>query len=232
MKLSVVIPAYNEVNTIRQIIGKINEVNGFDKEIIIVDDFSKDGTRELLRQMQGDGIKVFFHEKNLGKGAAIRTGFKHITGDIIIIQDADLEYNPQDYHKLVGPIRDGLAEVVYGSRFLTKQQIFCSKRPFYLTHFVGNKFLNFVMNLLYNAKLTDMETCYKAVKADIIKNMHLTAMGFEIEPEITVNLLLKGFKIYEVPIVYHPRDYSEGKKISWRDGLKALYVILKHRFQR
>jgi glycosyltransferase involved in cell wall biosynthesis len=232
MKLSVVIPVYNEITTIKELINRVMNVMDIDKEIVIVDDFSTDGTREILKQIQGDNIRVFLHEKNMGKGAAIRTGFKYITGDVVIIQDADLEYNPQDYRKLIKPIADGLADVVYGSRFLAKGQLHHFKKFFYVTHFIGNKFLNFLVNILYNTKITDMETCYKVIKREVLNEINLSSSKFEIEPEITAKLLRKGFKIHEVPICYNPRDYSEGKKISWRDGFKAVNILLKYRFKK
>lgn len=228
--LSVVIPVYNEVKTIEKLIQRVKDVN-IEKEIIVVDDCSTDGTREILQKNNGNGIRAFFHEKNEGKGVALRTGFKYATGEIVAIQDADLEYDPQDYVKLIKPIRDGIADVVYGSRFLTYK--FHCKRPFYLTHFVGNKFLNFLVNLLYGTRVTDMETCYKVIKKTVLeKNIDLSARRFDVEPEITAQLLRKGFKIYEIPISYNPRDYKDGKKICWRDGIIAIYVLLKYRFRK
>jgi glycosyltransferase involved in cell wall biosynthesis len=231
MKLSVVIPVYNEVKYIEEVIKKVKDVN-IEKEIVVVDDFSTDGTREILKGLQGDGVRVLFHEKNKGKGAALRTGFKYTTGEVIIIQDADLEYDPQDYIKLMEPINSGIAEVVYGSRFLERRYTPDYKNLFYLFHFIGNKILSFLVSILYFTKITDMETCYKVMKRDVLDNMNLTATGFEIEPEITVKILRRGFKIYEVPINYVPRDYREGKKISWRDGINAIYVLFKYRFKK
>ncbi|MFA5339147.1 MAG: glycosyltransferase family 2 protein [Candidatus Omnitrophota bacterium] len=228
MKVSVIIPVYNEAKTIKEILKKVTDSDVVD-EIIIVDDFSKDDTMKILESLSLKGVKIYSHDKNRGKGAAIRTGLKNASGDIIIFQDADLEYDPGDYPRLVKPIKEGKADVVYGSRFLNRKDLFHCKKVFYLTHFIGNKFLNFMVMLLYGARLTDMETCYKVIKKEILNGIDLTARGFEIEPEITAKLLRKGVKIYEVPISYVPRDYQEGKKISWRDGLKALYVLVKYR---
>lgn len=229
--VSIVIPVYNEVHTIKRLIQRVKDSN-IEKEIIIVDDCSTDGSRELLQDIKEDGIKVFFHEENKGKGAALRTSFKHITGEVAIIQDADLEYDPQDYIKLIKPIYEEGAEVVYGSRFLNRKHMPHCKHFFYLTHFIGNKFLNFLLNLLYGTKITDMETCYKAIKRKALEKLNLCARGFDIEPEITAQLIRKGFKIQEVPISYHPRDYREGKKISWKDGLVAACVLFKYRFNK
>ncbi|MDD4910427.1 MAG: glycosyltransferase family 2 protein [Candidatus Omnitrophica bacterium] len=231
MKISVVIPVYNEVNTISEVIRRVRDV-GIEKEIIVVDDCSADGTKELLQGFKEDGIKVFFHDKNRGKGAALSTGFKHATGDALIIQDADLEYDPREYPRLLRPILEEGADVVYGSRFLNKNSLLSCRRLFHFTHLFGNKFLNFLVNLLFGTKITDMETCYKLIKRDALKKINLTAQGFEMEPEITVKLIKKGFRIHEVPISYRPRGYREGKKISWRDGFMAVFVILKHRLER
>jgi len=231
MKLSVVIPVYNEIRYIEELIRRVKNIN-IEKEIIIIDDFSTDGTREILKKIKDNGIRVFFHEKNMGKGAALRTGFKYVTGDMVVIQDADLEYDPQDYMKLICPIIEGKADVVYGSRFLKLEHVFHCKRPFYLTHFFGNKLLNFILGVLYKTNITDMETCYKVMKREVLESIDLSAQGFEIEPEITVSLLRSGFKIHEVPISYVPRDYSEGKKVSWREGVGALFVLFKYRFKK
>lgn len=231
MKLSVVIPVYNEAATIKKVIARVQKVD-INKEIILVDDFSCDGTRQILMNIEGDGVRVFFHEKNMGKGAALRTGFKHISGDLIIIQDADMEYDPQDYLKLVEPIRKGSADVVYGSRFLNRGYLPHCVRPFYLTHFIGNKMLNFLVYMLYNVRISDMETCYKMLKKEVLYEINLTADRFEIEPEITAQLLRRGYKIHEIPISYKPRDYREGKKISWKDGFIAIYTLLKYRFKK
>lgn len=230
-KVSVVIPVYNEVRTIEKVIRQIEAVD-VPKEIIIVDDCSTDGTREVLQKLKRNGIEVFFHDKNSGKGAALRTGFEHITGDVVIIQDADLEYDPQDYVKMIKLIQEDGVEVVYGSRFLEKNAFPGFKQFFHVTHFIANKFLSFLVTLLYRVKITDMETCYKMFKKEVLKNLDLSANGFDFEPEITAQILRKGFKIYEVPISYSPRNYREGKKISWKDGIVALGVLLKYRFKR
>jgi len=231
MKLSIVIPVYNEVDTIEKVIERVRDTP-HSKELIIVDDCSTDGTRELLGKIKTDGINIYYHDKNQGKGAALRTGFKMVQGDIVIIQDADMEYDPNDYAKLLEPIMCGKAEVVYGSRFLSDKHFLCCKKFFYITHFLGNKFLNILLNLLYNSKVTDMETCYKVMTKEALDSMDLTESRFEIEPAITANLLLKGYNVYEVPISYSPRDYKEGKKITWRDGIIAIYVLFKYRFKQ
>jgi len=228
MKLSIVIPVYNEVRTILPLIERVKRTN-FDKEIIIVDDFSEDGTRQLLCAIGDKNIKVFMHSRNMGKGAALITGFKHATGDILIIQDADLEYDPGDYGKLIKPIVTGDCLVVYGSRFLTYNYSSLKQHLFYITHFLGNKFLNFLTCVLFRTKITDMETCYKAISRDVLRRLHLSARRFDIEPEITAQLLNMKIKITEVPISYTPRDYKQGKKISWRDGLAAMFILLKYR---
>ena len=231
MKLSIVIPVYNEVNTIEKVIERVRDTP-HSKELIIVDDCSTDGTRELLGKIKTDGIYIYYHDKNQGKGAALRTGFKMVQGDIVIIQDADMEYDPNDYAKLLEPIMCGKAEVVYGSRFLSNKHLPNCKKFFYITHFLGNKFLNILLNLLYNSKVTDMETCYKVMTKEALDSINLTESRFEIEPAITANLLLKGYNVYEVPISYSPRDYKEGKKVTWRDGIIAIYVLFKYRFKR
>lgn len=223
MKLSILIPVFNEKKTIREIIKKVEEVK-INKEIILVDDCSTDGSREILEKEKKKGKKVFFHNKNLGKGAALRTGFQHITGDYVIVQDADLEYDPQDYHKLIKPILDGKAEVVYGSRFTGE------RRNMFFHHWVGNKFLTLVTNILYNTTLSDMETCYKIFKSDVIKKINIKSNRFNFEPEITSKILKQGIRIYEVPISYTGREFSEGKKITWKDGISALWTLLKYRF--
>ena len=231
IQLSVVIPVFNEVNTIEKVIGRVRDTP-HSKELIIVDACSTDGTRELLGKIKTPGIRIYYHDKNQGKGAELRTGFKKVQGDIVIIQDADMEYDPNDYTKLLEPIMDGKAEVAYGSRFLTDKYFPHCKKFFYLTHFLENKFLNMFLNILYNSKLTDMETCYKVMKKEALDSIELTESRFEIEPAITTNLLLKGYNIYEVPISYSPRDYQEGKKITWRDAIIAIYVLFKYRFKK
>lgn len=226
MKLSVIIPVYNEKNTIEEIVKRVMAVD-IPKEIIIVDDGSTDGTTEILKRIAGNSeVKIFSHPKNLGKGAAIRTALEHITGDYVIIQDADLEYDPEDYEKMIKPILKGKAEVVYGSRFTGE------RRDMLFWHYLGNRFLSLVTDILYNTTLSDMETCYKLFKTDIIKSLNLKARGFEFEPEVTAKTLRKGIKIYEVPISYAGRDFSEGKKITWKAGFKALWTLIKYRFAR
>ncbi|MDP8222446.1 MAG: glycosyltransferase family 2 protein [Candidatus Lernaella stagnicola] len=225
MKLSIIMPVYNEEATLEEIIRQVMAVD-LDKELIIVDDGSTDGTIAILKEKIESlaGVRVFYHEKNRGKGAAIRTGKQHITGDIALIQDADLEYDPNDYTTLIEPITAGKADVVYGSRFLGKH------RAFLFWHYLGNRFLTFVTNLLYNTTLTDMETCYKVFKADILKDMAIRSDRFDFEPEITAKVFKAGHKVFEVPIYYSGRDFEEGKKITWRDGFRALWTIIKFRF--
>jgi glycosyltransferase involved in cell wall biosynthesis len=227
VKLSIIMPVYNEKATIREILERVRAVDvGMEKEIIVVDDGSKDGTREILREEESRGdIKVLYHERNMGKGAAVRTGIASATGDFIIIQDADLEYDPQDYPALLKPLLDGEAEVVYGSRFLGG-----SGSSMISWHRFGNKFLTAVTNLLYSSSLSDMETCYKAFRASVIKSIPLRSNRFEIEPEITAKILKRGYKILEVPIRYRGREFHEGKKISWKDGFSAIWTLLKYRF--
>ena len=227
MKLSIIIPVFNEVNTIANIIQKVQSAD-YDKEIIVVDDASTDGTKDVLQKLsQQPKIKIFYHEKNRGKGAAIRTAIKNITGNITIIQDADLEYDPVDYTILLKPILDGRADVVYGSRFQGG-----SHRVLFFWHYLGNKFLTLFSNMMTNLNLTDMETGYKAFKSNVIKNISLSSDRFGFEPEVTAKISHNNnYKIYEVPISYSGRDYSEGKKIGWKDGLAAIYFILKYNIQ-
>jgi len=222
-KLSIVIPVYNEKSTIDEIVKRVQNVK-FEKEIIIVDDCSSDGTRDKIDKISGNNIKKLFHEKNKGKGASLRTGFQHATGDIVIIQDADLEYNPNEYSNLIEPIVDGRADVVYGSRFLGGPH-----RVDFFWHYVGNKILTTLSNILTNLILTDMETCYKVFKAEIIKDIKIRSNRFGFEPEITAKLAKRKCVIYEVPISYSGRDYDEGKKIGWKDGVVALYCIVRFR---
>ncbi len=222
-KLSVVIPVYNEKNYILEMLRRVKAV-GIEKEIIIVDDCSTDGTREILKGLAAQGEKVIFHEKNMGKGAALRTGFRNVTGEYVIVQDADLEYDPDDYHKLLAPVLKGKAEVVYGSRFTGEH------RNMFFHHWMGNRFLTLVTDILYNTTISDMETCYKLFRTDIIKSMDIKSNRFNFEPEITAKILKKGIRIYEVPISYTGREFSEGKKISWVDGISALWTIVKYRF--
>lgn len=226
MKLSIIIPVFNEKNTINQVISRVLKVplKNIKKEIILVDDFSTDGTREIIRKIKNPLIKSFYHKKNLGKGAAIRTALKNASGDIIIIQDADLEYNPEEYPQLLKPILLRKSKVVYGARFTKKHT------PKYRIYYLGNILLTFITNLLYNSKINDMETCYKVFKAEVMRGIELKSKGFEFEPEITAKILNKGYKIYEVPITYKSRTITEGKKISWKDGIKAIYYLIKYRF--
>lgn len=227
VKLSVIVPVYNEVHTVEQSIRAVLDVGRAD-EILIVDDGSTDGTRDLYPRIAAldDVIRVVLHDRNQGKGAAVRTGFQQATGDILLIQDADLEYDPRDYPTLLRPIEEGRAAVVYGSRFRggpTKTMFFW--------HMVGNKMLTLVTNVLYNTILSDMETCYKVFRADIVRDIPLQSRGFEFEPEITSKILKRGYRIYEVPISYNGREFEEGKKLNpWREGPKALYYLVKYRF--
>ena len=228
MKLSVVMPVYNEVNTINLIINKVLNVEkyGLDLELIVVDDYSTDSTRDILKKISDNRVKVIYHEKNRGKGAALRTGFQSVTGDVVVIQDSDLEYDPKEYHKLLKPILEGKADVVYGSRFLTTHE----HRVLLFWHSVGNKFLTLLSNISTNLNLTDMETCYKMFKADIIKNITIEEDRFGFEPEITAKIAKKKLHIFEVGISYSGRDYLEGKKIAWKDGVRALWCIIKYNF--
>jgi dolichol-phosphate mannosyltransferase len=227
MKLSIIIPVYNEKKTLFKVLKSIEKVNvgPIKKEIIIVDDFSKDGTRNILKKVKKKEIKIIYHKMNYGKGFAIRTGLEKSTGDIILIQDADLEYNPSDYKKLLKPILSGSAQVVYGSRFMNK-----NKKIKFNSFFLGNKFLSFLVTLLYHHKITDMETCYKVFKKEVFENLKITSRRFEFEPEITAKILKNKIKILEIPISYNPRSKREGKKIKWRDGLIAIWTLIKYRF--
>jgi glycosyltransferase involved in cell wall biosynthesis len=231
MKLSIIIPVFNEKDTIAAVLANVHKIvlEGIDKEIIVVDDGSLDGTVEILRGMEKDkaleALKVYFHSQNLGKGAAIATGLSHTTGEIVIIQDADLEYHPEDYPALILPILKFKADAVYGTRFLGIH------RAFLFWHYMANKGLTFATNLLYDSMISDMEVGYKAFRADVIKNIPFKAKGFDFEPEITAKILKRKLKLYEVPIMYSGRDYNEGKKITWKDGVKALWTLIKYRFK-
>jgi glycosyltransferase involved in cell wall biosynthesis len=224
MKLSVIIPVYNEKATIQEILRQVRAV-GLADEVIVVDDGSTDGTRDLLKQEEGEpGTIVIYRDRNQGKGASVRAGFDRATGDILLIQDADLEYDPRDYPMLIRPIVEGRVKIVYGSRFLGP------RKAMLFWHMLGNKFLTLLTNVLYNAILSDMETCYKAFRADVIRGIPLRAKRFEFEPEITAKVLKRRHRIFEVPISYYGREYEEGKKISWRDGPKAAWTLIKYRF--
>jgi glycosyltransferase involved in cell wall biosynthesis len=226
MKISIVIPCFNEIQTIAEIIQKVESVElGQDKELIIVDDCSTDGTRDYLTSLdKSENLKVINHEVNLGKGAALQTGFAHVTGDVIIVQDADLEYDPSEYPKLLRPILDGKADVVYGSRFMGSE----SHRVLYFWHSLGNRFLTLLSNVFTNLNLTDMEVCYKVFKRKVLDEIQLKEKRFGFEPEFTAKIARNGYTVYEVGVSYYGRTYSEGKKINWRDGFRAIYVILKY----
>lgn len=227
--LSILIPVYNEVKTIREIISRVEAVDmgSIRKEIILVDDGSSDGTREALKELkESSSHRIYFHGQNMGKGAALRTALTYSTGDIIIIQDADLEYDPAEYKELIKPILDGHADVVYGSR-LSGGKV---SRAFNYWHYIGNKILTFLTNILYNSILSDMETCYKVFRADVIKNIQIRSNRFDFEPEITAKVLKRKYRVYEMPISYYGRDAAEGKKITWRDGFAAVWALVKYRF--
>ncbi len=248
MKLSVLIPCYNEIDTIRPIVEQVLAVelvlhvrNGpyqpkaapkgetvtmvMEKEIVIVDDGSRDGTREILPELaQLPGVFVYYHERNQGKGAAVRTAIEKATGEIMIVQDADLEYDPREYPQLVLPILEGRTKVVYGSRFLGG-----ARKAMFFTHMLGNKMLTLFTNVLFDTILSDMETCYKVFTREVALKLRLKSPGWGFDPEITAKILKRGYRIYEVPISYNGREYNEGKKISWRDGLTVMWTLLKYR---
>jgi len=229
MKLSVIIPCYNEKPTIRQIIDAVQNCSWSDLEIIVVDDFSTDGTREILENDIRDKLdKLILHDKNKGKGAAIRSGIKEVTGDVVIIQDADLEYDPDEYELLMKPIVDNRADVVFGSRFISGS----AHRVLYFWHRLGNGFLTYLSNMFTNLNLTDMETCYKAFRKEIIDQIEIEENGFGMEPELTAKVAKLKCRIYEVGISYYGRTYQEGKKINWKDGLHAIYCIIKYNLFR
>jgi glycosyltransferase involved in cell wall biosynthesis len=222
--LSVVMPAFNERATIEEIIGRVLTVP-LRIELIVVDDGSTDGTREILQRLAAEKpFKLILQPKNAGKGAALQRGFREVSGDLVVIQDADLEYSPEELPDLISLICEGRADVVYGSRFLGRHRVFL------FTHYLGNRLLTTITNVLYNTMLSDMETCYKVMRLEVLKSMTLQSDGFGIEPELTAKIFKRGYRVYEVPITYDGRGYEEGKKITWRDGLVALWVLLKYRF--
>ncbi len=224
-KLSVIVPVFDERNTVVEIVRRMRKVElPVDLEIVIVDDGSTDGTRDVLRQLADSTVRVIIHDVNRGKGAAIRSGLAHVTGDLVLVQDADLEYDPEDWPKLLAPIMRGKARVVYGSRFTGE------RRNMLFLHWVGNRFLSLVTNVLYNTTLSDMETCYKLFDRELIDGITIRASRFEFEPEVTAKILRRGVRIYEVPISYTGREFDEGKKITWRDGFVALWTLVKYRF--
>ena len=243
MKLSVIMPVYDEIATVAKILQRVRAVglavpvgfgpeNGtvveFEREIVIVDDGSTDGTREYLRTLEDDpDVVIMFHERNQGKGAGVRTALQRASGDVMLIQDADLEYDPRDYPALLQPIVEGRSQVVYGSRFRGGPT-----RAMFFWHMVGNRFLTLVTNVLYNTILSDMETCYKAFTREVAEQLDLRASGWGFDPEITAQILKRGYRIYEVSISYTGREFEEGKKVSWRDGLTVLWTLVKYRFAR
>jgi glycosyltransferase involved in cell wall biosynthesis len=225
MKLSIIIPVYNEVESIKVILQRV-QAQKVAYEIIVVDDGSQDGTRAVLKKLDGkNGVRVVLHEKNKGKGAAVRTGMAAAKGDILLIQDADLEYDPRDIPDLLKPIEEGVADVVYGSRFLGK-----THRVTMFWHLVANKMLTFMTNILYNTILTDMETGYKVFRREVLNGMVLRANSFDFEPEFTAKILKRKFRIFEAPITFNPRDYAQGKKIKLRDAFEAVWTLIKYRF--
>jgi len=225
MKISIIIPCYNEAKTISEIVEKVNEQTFSKKEIIVIDDFSTDGSREILKSSLQDKVTtIIFNDKNYGKGYSLKQGIKKATGDIILIQDADLEYDPSDYSKLIDPILKGCADVVYGSRFIGSDE----KRVLLFWHSIGNKILTFISNMFSNVNLTDMENCYKVFKSQVIKSIDLQENRFGFEPEVTAKIAKMDLRIYEVGVKYHGRKYSEGKKITWKDGISALRCIIKY----
>ncbi|MGZ4676653.1 MAG: glycosyltransferase family 2 protein [Acidimicrobiia bacterium] len=226
-KLSIIVPVFNERNTVVEIMRRMRAVDlPIEREIVVVDDGSSDGTQQVLAQLGDSTVKVVKHGANEGKGAAIRTGLEHVTGDLVLIQDADLEYDPEDWPKLLAPVFRGKATVVYGSRFTGE------RRNMLYLHWLGNRMLSFVTNVLYNTTLSDMETCYKLFDRRVLEGVTIRSNRFDFEPEITAKVLRQKVRIYEVPISYTGREFEEGKKITWRDGFAALYALVKFRFVR
>jgi glycosyltransferase involved in cell wall biosynthesis len=226
-KLSVIVPVFNERNTVVEIVRRMRAVDlPIDREIVLVDDGSDDGTGAVLSQLRDSTLRVVTHRHNRGKGAAVRSGLEHVTGDLVLIQDADLEYDPEDWPKLLAPVLRGKAQVVYGSRFTGE------RRNMLFLHWVGNRFLSLVTNVLYNTTLSDMETCYKLFDRRVLDGITLNADSFDFEPEVTARILRRGVRIYEVPISYAGRELHEGKKIRWNDGVSALWTLVKYRFAR
>jgi len=226
-KLSVIVPVYNERNTVVEVLRRMRAVelpDGIEREIIVIDDGSTDGTRDVLRQLGDSTVRILMHEGNRGKGASVRTGLALATGEYVLIQDADLEYDPDDWPRLIAPVIRGRARVVYGSRFTGE------RRNMLLLHWIGNRMLSLVTNVLFNSTLSDMETCYKLVDRTLLNDLALRSEHFDIEPEITAKILKRGIRIYEVPISYMGRELDEGKKITWRDGFAALWTLVKFRF--
>ena len=229
MKLTVVIPVYNEVKTVREIVDRVLAAEPADKELVMVDDYSTDGTRDVLRQIESehDNIRVFFHERNYGKGRALRTGFEHAEGEFVIVQDADLEYDPADYQQLLRPLERGVADAVFGSRFLSTQE----HRVLYFWHSIGNRVLTLLSNMATDLNLSDMETCYKVFRRELIQAIPLEEDRFGFEPEITAKIAKARARVYEVGIAYYGRTYEEGKKIGIKDGFRALWCIAKFRLK-
>ena len=227
MKLSIVMPVYNEERTLEEIVSRVL-ATPFDKEIVLVDDGSKDRSREILAELEKkhEEVRVILHEVNRGKGGALATGFKEVSGDVVLIQDADLEYNPSDYPALMKPIQEADADVVYGSRFLIRDYA----RVHLFWHYMGNRFLTFLSNIFTGLNLTDMETCYKMFRREVIQRIDIKSKRFTVEPELTAKVARMRLRVYEVPISYAGRGYREGKKITWRDGIAALYAIVRYRF--
>lgn len=228
-KVSIIIPVYNEIKSLEKLLGMVENASfcSLEKEIVIVDDASNDGSREFLKGLEEtDKYNIHYHARNMGKGAAIRTALSYVTGDIIVIQDADLEYDPNEYSDLIKLIIEDKADVVYGSRLSGGKPT----RSFKFLHLLGNKFLTFLTNILYDTTLTDMETCYKAFRSDVIKNITIKSNRFDFEPEITAKVLKRKYHLYETPISYFGRDYQEGKKITWKDGFGAIFALVVYKF--